>query len=68
MAIDFDIYNVQDIDISGIDYNDNPESNTRFADAYVKSATRNGISLTDEELEELNEQDKTREWLNDKLL
>ena len=68
MAIDFDISDVLDIDISGIEYNNNPESNTPFADAYVKSATRNGISLTDEELDELNEQDKTRVWLNDKLL
>ena len=61
MAIDFDIYNVDDIVIAGIDYNDYPD----FVDAYVESATRNGIPLTEEELDELNDLNETREWVNE---
>jgi hypothetical protein len=35
-----------------------------FCDAYVESASFNGVELTDKELDELNDSDETRSWVN----
>ena len=46
-----DIFDVDDIVVSGVDSKDYPD----FADAYVESATADGKPLTDEQLDWLNE-------------
>ena len=42
---------IKDIEIDGIDYRDAPE----YSDSYISAATYRGKSLTEEELEVLNE-------------
>lgn len=42
---------IDNIDFDGIDYNDYPD----FCDAYISSADYNGKPMTDEQLDELNE-------------
>lgn len=42
---------LEDIQLDGIHMWDAPD----FVDAYISYATRNGVPLTDEELDELNE-------------
>jgi len=56
----FDINQLDDIQLADVDIKDYPD----FCDAYVESASYNGIELTDEQLEELNMSDETREWVN----
>mgnify|MGYP000403658454 CR=1 FL=1 len=58
--IKFDINQLDDIELDGVDMKDYPD----FCDAYVESASLNGVELTDEELEELNDSDETRSWVN----
>lgn len=38
------------VTFSGIDHNDHPD----YTDAFIDSAERNGVKLTDSELEEVN--------------
>lgn len=60
MTIKFDINQLDDIELDGVDMKDYPD----FCDAYVESASFKGVELTDEELEELNDSDETRSWVN----
>ena len=60
MTIKFDINQLDDIELDGVDIKDYPD----FCDAYVESASFNGVELTDEQLDELNDLDETREWVN----
>lgn len=46
-----DIFDVDDIVVSGVDANDHPD----FVDAYIESATVDGRPLTEDELNWLNE-------------
>lgn len=47
----------------GIDYSDAPD----YCDAYIVSAERDGVELTDEEIEELNNSDLKLELLMEYL-
>lgn len=47
----------------GIDHSDAPD----YCDAYIVSAERDGIELTDEEIEELNNSDLKYELLMEHL-
>ena len=47
----------------GIDYSDAPD----YCDAYIVSAERDGVELTDEEIEELNNSDLKLELLMEHL-
>jgi hypothetical protein len=60
MTIKFDINQLDDIELGGVDYKDHPD----YCDAYVESALFNGVELTDEQLDELNDSDETRSWVN----
>ncbi len=42
---------IDNIEVDGIDTNDYPD----FCDAFISSADYNGVAMTDEQLEELNE-------------
>jgi hypothetical protein len=42
---------IDNIEISGIDTNDYPD----FCDAYISNADYDGVPMTDEQLEELNQ-------------
>lgn len=42
---------IENIEVEGIDTNDYPD----FCDAYIASADYNGKEMTDEQLDELNE-------------
>ena len=42
---------IDNIEVEGIDYKDYPD----FCDAFIASADSNGKPMTDEQLEELNE-------------
>lgn len=42
---------ITDIEIDGIDFRDYPD----FVDAYISRACRDGVELTEGELEELND-------------
>ena len=60
MTIKFDINQLDDIELDGVDMKDYPD----FCDAYVESASFKGVELTDEQLDELNDSDETRSWVN----
>jgi hypothetical protein len=47
---ELDYSKITDVEINGIDSNDYPE----FADAYIASADYDGRPMTDEELDDLN--------------
>lgn len=51
---------LDDIEIDDIDMNDYPD----FCDAYISSATYKGVELTDDQLDELNDLDEARSWVN----
>ena len=51
---------LDDIEIDGIDMNDYPD----FCDAYISSASYKGIDLTESQLDELNDLDVARDWVN----
>ena len=42
---------IDNIEVDGIDTNDYPD----FCDAFISSADYNGVAMTDEQLEDLNE-------------
>ena len=42
---------IDNIEVDGIDTNDYPD----FCDSFIASANYNGVPMTDEQLEELNE-------------
>ena len=46
-----DLKKVDDVEVDGIDTRDYPD----FVDAFIAYATYNGIEMTDEQLEALNE-------------
>jgi len=46
-----DITKIDNIDFEGIDYKDAPD----FCDAFISSADYNGLEMTDEQLEAINE-------------
>ena len=46
-----DYTKIDNINIEGIDYKDAPD----YCDAFISSADYNGIPMTDEQLDELNE-------------
>ncbi len=46
-----DLTKVDNIVIDGIDHNDAPD----FVDAYISSADYDGVPMTEDELDELNE-------------
>ena len=52
---------VTNIELGGVDMSDYPD----FCDAYVESATFNGVELTEEQLETLNDNDDTRMYVNE---
>ena len=60
MTIKFDINQLEDIQLGDVDPKDYPD----FCDAYVESASFKGVDLTDKELDELNDSDETRSWVN----
>lgn len=51
------------IEWDGIDHSDYPD----YCDAYIVNAERDGVELTEEELEELNDSDLKYELLMDYL-
>lgn len=46
-----DYSKIDNVNVDGIDYNDYPD----FCDAYIESADYDGVPMTDEQLDELNE-------------
>jgi hypothetical protein len=50
--IELDLNKVQDVEVEGIDTKDYPD----FCDAYIAYATYDGVPMTDEQLEALNDQ------------
>ena len=46
-----EVWKLEDVKVEDIDMKDYPD----FCDAFIASATLNGIELTDEELNEVNE-------------
>ena len=46
-----DLNKVTDIEIDGIDRNDHPD----YCDAYIANAKYDGIEMTEEQLDEVNE-------------
>jgi len=46
-----DYLKITNIEVDGIDFNDYPD----FCDAYIYSAEYDGVEMTDEQLDELNE-------------
>lgn len=46
-----DYSKITNIEVDGIDFNDYPD----FVDAYIYSAEYNGVEMTEEQLDELNE-------------
>ena len=59
--INFDISEVYDVEIDGIDIKDSPE----FCDAYVSSASYKDRELTEEECNQI--QDENPEWFYEKV-
>jgi len=55
--------NIVVIEWDGIDHSDHPD----YCDAYIVRAERDGVELTDEEIEELNESDLRYELLMEHL-
>lgn len=49
IVMDFKL--ITNIKVDGIDFNDYPD----FVDAYIDSAEYDGVEMTDEQLDELNE-------------
>lgn len=47
----FNYTQIEDIEVDGIDHNDYPD----YVDAFISSATYQGREMTDEELDQLNE-------------
>jgi len=55
---------IDNIQVDGIDTNDYPD----FCDAYISSADYDGVSMTEEQIEELNEDyDFVRQAVDDHL-
>jgi hypothetical protein len=52
---------IDNIEFDQVDHKDHPD----YADAYILSADMNGIEMTEEELDELNED---REFVHEKLI
>jgi len=46
-----DYSKISEVEIDGIDFRDHPE----YSDAYISAAKYNGVDMTEEEIEELNE-------------
>ena len=61
MTIKFDINQLDDIELGGVDYKDHPD----YCDAYLSSATLNGVELTEEELDEINSSDAGASFVNE---
>lgn len=59
--LDIDLTRVTNIEFDGIDPKDRPD----YSDAFIQSAEIDGRPLTDEELDELNED---RDFVHEKLL
>lgn len=55
------IGDITNVDFEGIDYSDYPD----FCDAYIVSAELDGVPMTEEQLEALNESDLRYELLMD---
>ena len=52
-----DFTKLEDIEVDGVDMTDYPD----FCDAYISAASIDGVGLTDEQLEKVNESDEGRE-------
>ena len=61
MKINFNINQCEDVEIADVFAADYPD----FCDAYVESATFNGVPLTDDQLDILNDLDDTIAWVNE---
>jgi hypothetical protein len=59
--IKLDLSKIDNIQFEDVDYNDYPD----FCDAFISSADMNGVEMTEEELEELNE---NRGFVYEKLI
>lgn len=63
----FDLRLIDNVDVDGIDMRDYPD----FCDAFIASADYEGKPMTDEQLDELNEQitsdSKSIDWFYDKV-
>lgn len=55
------IGDITNVEFEGIDYSDSPD----FCDAYIISADLDGVPMTEEQLEALNESDLRYELLMD---
>ena len=55
------IGDITNVEFEGIDYSDSPD----FCDAYIVSAELDGVPMTEEQLEALNESDLRYELLMD---
>jgi hypothetical protein len=49
--MDMDYSKINNVELDGIDTNDYPD----FCDAYISSADYDGVPMTDDELDELND-------------
>lgn len=65
--IKYELSLIDDVDIDGIDMRDYPD----FCDAFIGSADYNGKPMTDDQLDEINEQiindSETTDWFYDKV-
>lgn len=59
--MEFDYKKVTNLEFDGVDYRDYPD----YCDAYVVSADYDGVPMTEEQIEELNE---NREFVYERLM
>ena len=58
-----DTNKIKDVVVSGIDISDYPD----YCDAYIDYATIDGVEMTCEELDELNEDSMYRQYIYDQV-
>ena len=61
MSIVENIYQLTDVELDGVDPKDHPD----YCDAYIASASLNGVELTESQLDELNSSDAGASFVNE---
>jgi histone acetyltransferase (RNA polymerase elongator complex component) len=60
--LNIDLSQIDDIEFDGVDHSDSPD----YVDAFISSASQNGIELTDDQLDFIN--DSCRDFVYEKLM
>jgi uncharacterized protein YjbI with pentapeptide repeats len=61
MSIIDQIHQLADVELDGVDFKDHPD----YCDAYLSSATLNGVELTESQLDEINSSDAGASFVNE---